>query len=52
MKYSQINLRSGLMERTQRKLDESQIDKGIDICPKIKVRQRERTKQDKGWMFR
>ena len=58
MKFSQMNLRSGLMARVQRKLDESNetINNDIDnICPlkpKIKVRQRERIKQNKGWMLR
>ena len=58
MKYSQMNLRSGLMARVQRKLDESQekeTNDDIDICslkPKINIRQRQRGKQNMGWMLR
>ena len=71
MKFSQMNLRSGLMERVQRKLDESQVTENNNVNndidnffsiqstsqstplkPKIKVRQRERIKQNKGWMLR
>ena len=73
MKYSQMNLRSGLMARVQRKLDESQekenniinddnndVDnlfsiQSTPICQPnkiIKVRQRERGKQNMGWMLR
>ena len=52
MKFSQMNLRSGIMERTQRKLDEEN-ETNDNICPlKIKVNQRQRVKQNKGWMLR
>jgi len=68
MKYSQMNLRSGLMARVQRKLDESQekennnnecnllstqsISTPISTRPKIRVRQRERQQRNMGWMLR
>jgi len=59
MKYSQMNLRSGLMARVQRKLDETPLietEDDNDICPlkvkKIKVRERQRGKQNMGWMLR
>ena len=70
MKYSQMNLRSGLMARVQRKLDETKINESIpennedenifsslsetpcQIIKPIKVRQRQRGKQNMGWMFK
>ena len=54
MRSSQMNLRSGLMERVQRKLDENQTNDNnvCEIIPhKLKVR-RERTKQNMGWMLK
>ena len=57
MRNSQINLRSNLMERVQRKLDETQkteTNDDINICPlkPIKIRERQRGKQNMGWMFK
>jgi len=52
MKYSQMNLRSGLMARVQRKLDEENETNDNDYPLKVKVKQRHRVKQNKGWMLR